>query len=661
MPVRNFDGVNDNITLALGSLGFAFGPGTIVAILRKADDLGTENVVYVGISGTTARYALLFSTTVPRLRCGVTEINAPASITVTAAEGWVLIAAAKATGTSAVRFHKYVFGTATWVHDDGTTVANSAVPTTNAFIGSTHTPSSFFHGDLGIAGVWSSVLTDGQIEALVIEEQEWIDAAPAALWPTAEFGDDTTTLLDTIGAADESARTGTSAVADDVPWTGTAITYTLDPATTTDEAQPLDYWVDTPIEITLTPATTTDEAQALTYGVETNITLTPATTLDQAQSLSYRVQIVRETVPGDPRPDLRLYGEIETRSGMVRLDPDHPDPAYRLAGARFGTRLMEGFTTASVSVARDIRRPWPDLRLNGTFRLVGEAARVAYEGRMLRFPAQNDEGHRIGIEAVSWLTHARDRKRTYDPAGLTGSEAIIQSAAAFCPLLDTFGVDASSVIVTQEPWTDLTDPLDMWLGLNAEEVRQLAVWENRRLVWTVLDMEREDWVVRLDEGARVAFDGPSVEGLATGVQVEYDDVDTSTREVLTPETNPSLAVTDPDIIDRLDGLSIVPTITLSRGNTAAGAERIGVAVLSDLMRPKNPCRLTVRGHIRDSAGNWQQGWLARAGQSVVLEDYDASPPRLIHETAWDQETLTLTMDLDADSKTMDALIAQAGG
>ncbi len=433
---------------------------------------------------------------------------------------------------------------------------------------------------------------------------------------------------------------------------GSAIEEGLTPASTLDQAQPLAAWPG------LTSATTTDAAQPLSARPD----LDPATTIDAAQPLGGMVRFARAAVQGEPRPDVALYAELENAEGRAyRLDPDDLEAANRSTAIKFGTRLMEGYTSGSVSVARDIRKHWGDLQLNGTLRFVGEAARVAYEGRLSRFPASNAEGHRIGLEAVGWLTHARDRKRIYDPTGLRADEAIVDSAGLFCPLLNTEGVIASSTLVTHEPWDELTDPLDMWLELNAAELRQLAVWENRALVWEPLQLDRTDWVIRLDEGAKVDFEGPSIERLATGVQVEFEDSATSLPTIITPEDTPTLAVTDPDVLATLDGLDIVPTITLTRPNTVAGAERIGIAVLSDLIRPKHPCRATVRAHIRDRSGNWQQAWVPHAGQMVVIEDYDSSPPRLIHETSYDHETLTLTMDLDADAKTIDALIAQAGG
>ncbi len=663
MSVRHFDGVDDRITCALGSLGFAFGPGTIACILRLSDDSGTKTAVHVGTSAGPARYTLYLSGQQSTLQCGINTAVVPAGFTIGVVDDWVLIAVTKATGTVAPRFHRYKFATGVWQHGDaGASIANSGAATTASYLGGHPSGLFYFDGDIGIGGVANVVLSDSQIEELVVEEAAWAAAGLDAVWPLTQAST-STAVQDTVGGADETTLVGTSITSVDIPWTGVPVTFDLTPATTLDEAQPLDYSVDTPIEVSLTPAMTSDEAQPLDYFLPIEVSLTPATTSDEAQPLDYLVYHVRDAVTGDPRPSLALYGEIESRDGRVqRLDPEHRDAANRSIGIAFSTRLMEGFTTGTCSVRRDIRRHWSDLRLNGTLRFVGEAARVAYEGRLARFPANNEDGHTIGLEAVGWMTHARDRARTFDPAGLTCDQAI-KAIAAFCPLLNTEGVLPSSRLVTHPAWDDLTDPLDMWLELNAAELRQLAVWTDRRLVWVPLarDEANADWVVRLDEGASVNFDGPSTARLATGVQVQYDDVDTSLRTVLTPDTTPSLTVNDPDLLDALGEQRIVPTIKLARPNTAAGAVHIGVTVLADLNRPKNPCRLTVKGHVRDLAGNWQQGWLPRAGETVVIEDYDDSPPRLIHETSWTQDTLTMVMDLDANGQTIDSLIANAGG
>ena len=224
MPVRTFDGVDDRITTALGSLGFAFGPGTIAMIMRSGSDSGALRTLFkAGSAATASRYDLeVTSTNAVGLRLGLSQRQGP-TIGVTQADGWVLIAARKATGTVTPRFSKYNFGTATWTHEDAaSTIGNSGTPTNGAYLGASgSTASQHAPMDLGIAAVWNVVLSDAQIEALVEDEANWSTVAPVALWPLDQAAT-TTAVQDTIGTADETAITGTSVTADAVPWTGGA-------------------------------------------------------------------------------------------------------------------------------------------------------------------------------------------------------------------------------------------------------------------------------------------------------------------------------------------------------------------------------------------------------------------------------------------------------
>lgn len=219
MPTRTLDGVDDLIVTAIGPLNFAFGPGTLAAIVRRTRSNVTESVIYVGVSATTGRYALEFGNAVPRLRCGASIVSA-ASITVSGVEGWVLIAATKATGGVAPRFHKYDFATGTWTHENaGSTLTNSGTPGTSARIGATNTPSQWFAGEVAIAAVSNTVLSDVEIETLVTEQAAWDTAGFVTNWPL-DQASTATAVQDTIGAADQTSLTGTTVSADEVPWTG---------------------------------------------------------------------------------------------------------------------------------------------------------------------------------------------------------------------------------------------------------------------------------------------------------------------------------------------------------------------------------------------------------------------------------------------------------
>lgn len=219
MPVRRFDRVDDQITTALGSLGFAFGPGTIAAIVRRsADSAAVETIFKAGTSGTTAQYQLnLAADGTIRLQSGSSTAFA-SGLTLVTADSWCLVGVTKATGTSTPRIHKFVFSTLTWTHTDaGSALANSSAPANSARIGATNTPSQFFGGDLGIMGVSNTVLNDAAFEALVTGEAAWDSAGFIAKWMF-DQASTATAVEDDIGAAEQTAITGTTVVNEDIPW-----------------------------------------------------------------------------------------------------------------------------------------------------------------------------------------------------------------------------------------------------------------------------------------------------------------------------------------------------------------------------------------------------------------------------------------------------------
>ena len=222
MAVRTFDGVDDRITFALGSTGFAFGAGTCAVIVRRGRDATSEIFMRAGASSTsTARYGLEtnLAATVPNLRCG-NSLVAAASITVAVADGWVLLAATKATGTATPRFHKYSFASATWTHEDaGSTLGNSTAPTSGPTLGAASNGSGPYQGDIAAAGIANTVLSDVALEAAVVSEAAWIAAFNVSAW-VLDQGSTATTVVDDVGTSDQSAITGTAVLSDGLPWLG---------------------------------------------------------------------------------------------------------------------------------------------------------------------------------------------------------------------------------------------------------------------------------------------------------------------------------------------------------------------------------------------------------------------------------------------------------
>jgi len=248
--------------------------------------------------------------------------------------------------------------------------------------------------------------------------------------------------------------------------------------------------------------------------------------------------------------------------------------------------------------------------------------------------------------------------------GLLGSDLIKHTAGIACPLLDTSEVLATSHPIDQFVFRELTDPYDMWLVANQYERWNLAVWEDRKLHYhplpDVTQLQTADWVLRSDHknGLKRGYDGPTTDGSANGVIVRFQNIDNGQAELIDPTTNTALADTDTRLAANRAGIQSWKKIQLPNPNTPAGAAKIGAAALAEFNRQRTPGRFSIAGHIQDAAGNWHQGWVPRAGQTVILEEDDDDPIRVIHEASWAGRELTI--NADASSKTLDAIIADMG-
>lgn len=251
------------------------------------------------------------------------------------------------------------------------------------------------------------------------------------------------------------------------------------------------------------------------------------------------------------------------------------------------------------------------------------------------------------------------------PYGLLGSDIIKYTASLAAPLLDTSNVLATQHAIDQFVFRDLADVYDMWLVANQYERWNLAVWDDRKLHYhplsDVSQLQTADWVLRSDHrnGLARGYDGPTVDGQANGAIVRFQNILTGAAEMIDPTTNPELADTNTRLAANRAGLQVWEPIQLPNPNSPAGAAKIGAAALAELNRQRTPGRFTIKGHLQDSASNWHQGWVPRAGDTVVLpeDEDDAHPIRVIHEVTWNHDGRTLTINADAAARTLDAIIA----
>jgi hypothetical protein len=250
---------------------------------------------------------------------------------------------------------------------------------------------------------------------------------------------------------------------------------------------------------------------------------------------------------------------------------------------------------------------------------------------------------------------------TTEPDGVYASDVIRDIATRFCPQLDTSGVQDTSYVIQHCAFRDRTNPYDAWLELNKYHLWHLGVWEGKRLDFRPYDLTDYDWEIRTDDpGTTFSPQGPSTDSLFNGIAVTYTDLLTGTVNVLTPETNTELADSSTENPWNAHGINHWDEITLSTPTLTNQATQLGVAALADRNRPKTPGTITVRGYIRDRAGNWQPASKVRAGDTIGVTNFPNDEPRLIVEVDYNDEDKSAKLAIDKPFALLDAYLDRLG-
>lgn len=245
--------------------------------------------------------------------------------------------------------------------------------------------------------------------------------------------------------------------------------------------------------------------------------------------------------------------------------------------------------------------------------------------------------------------------------GLLVSDMIRYLLATYCPKLDTSGITATTYAVQQAAYLDPTDPFDIIADLNKYHRWQFGVWENHVFKFAPVDLTDYDWSVdEFDPGFATTLQGDSTDdGAYNGIAISYTNLLSGKAAVIDPTTNPELIDSNPENPANKAGIQrwFYPP-TLSAPTDAASASQIGQALLAEKSTPKGQGSITVRGHLRDRAGHWQQAWKVRAGDRVAITSSVAlsDRPRLISETSWDNESKTLTITVEDTAQRVDAVL-----
>jgi hypothetical protein len=252
-------------------------------------------------------------------------------------------------------------------------------------------------------------------------------------------------------------------------------------------------------------------------------------------------------------------------------------------------------------------------------------------------------------------------RRGENPGGFYVSEMIANIANRFAPKLNTLSMKETTFIVPQASFLDETAPYDAWQTLNAYHRWEMAVYEDRKLLYYPIDLTDYDWQIRTDEpGTTLDLQGDDSAHLCNGVTVRYTDLDTGYETRLSPNDFSELRDNAPDNPANLNGRKLYTPMSLSVPTTQEGAIQIGRTFLAEFNQAAAPGTITVKGHVRDRAGHWQQAWKVRAGDRIVLSNQPNDSVRVVGETSWDHKTKTLTIAVDSSLKRLDPILARLG-
>lgn len=107
---------------------------------------------------------------------------------------------------------------------------------------------------------------------------------------------------------------------------------------------------------------------------------------------------------------LELTHQVTAPDGASYRWAPNAMPGDRLSSFSFRTKVGEGFSDASGSLARRIDRDYRDLQLANDVVSYGADGSIAYEGRIAAMPRDLSNTHSIGVTLAGHMAHAKDRR-----------------------------------------------------------------------------------------------------------------------------------------------------------------------------------------------------------------------------------------------------------
>jgi hypothetical protein len=221
VSVRRFNGVNDVIKVSLGSCDWTF--GTLAVLIRRNENASFDAFISNHTSAAVRQPTLEINSANKMFLTGAWSVDHPGATEILTANGWYILVITKATGTVAPRLHIYRVNTGTWVHENepGTETNPPSQAGGAIWFGATSAAGNFANADFAAAAEWpGKVLSDAECEALATAtslKAGWKALSPSGLWTFDQASVETSVEDLTGNGANQTARTGTTVIAEEPP------------------------------------------------------------------------------------------------------------------------------------------------------------------------------------------------------------------------------------------------------------------------------------------------------------------------------------------------------------------------------------------------------------------------------------------------------------
>lgn len=273
-----------------------------------------------------------------------------------------------------------------------------------------------------------------------------------------------------------------------------------------------------------------------------------------------------------------------------------------------------------------------------------------------------DRDLRLSNVAV-YGNHGLTKRGTEPAAGFYASDIIGHAVQTWAPILSR-SIDQTGFVIPHAAYLDFTTASEIIRDANRFHLNDWGVWDDKTFHYYERGARGRTWRARVAQ-ADLQEAGPQIDKIWNGVLVSYPDVDGTTRTVgptgsVADATDSNLSDSDPSNPVNAAGLRRWVKLDVSVITTQAGAIEIGKRFLQETNQLNGSGQATIVGTIEDSKGIKRPAWQIRAGDYISFIDASDTSERRIVRTSYDAGSLTCSLDLDAPSEALDALLERLG-